>query len=308
MRSIYSKIAKYFHRITYIPNSFFDVRSAVAAALGFLALNIVYNIAILKATLLDGTVTALFTPLLLLATLFIYSKMLGNLKKELLIPRRWVNYGAIMLVVVAISEKLLYDYLSRTPGINLAILIAALVTIMSFVFNTIMNLWLKMSDKNLLILQHICDSGTLYRAVYDYAWQWLDWTNALKMEHGRNVKTFVKNFQIRQAADFFDNYVTLTPYVVAYGTPEVVAEYKNIMLQLVAINNIRNEIIIKGHISDLDIQRLQGRRGDMLLSLELLMVGMKAGAEDLTEEQRQNLLDLLRAREDISTLKNRILF
>ena len=303
---MFRRLGKYLNKILYIPNSFFDVRSTMIFVSLVFLVNFCYDFFFLKDNLFSAFSSALFYPLILLAAILVYSRILGNLKRELLIPRRWVNYGAALLVAVVVLEKFVYDFFFRGTN-NLPLVLVAFITVISLVFNSTMNLWLKMSDKNLGALQRITGRDSLYNALYAYAWQWLEWVNNLALEK-ENVNKFIKSFHVREASDFFDNYVTITPYVVAYASEDVIREYKNLMLQIVAMNNIRTDMIDSGFASERNLLKLKGRQGDILLSLELMMVAMKHETTPMTSEERNDLIDLIRSRQEIRTLKNRILF
>ena len=308
LKNKYSDIKISLNKITFIPNSFFDVRFIAFIFAIIFFLDFFYGIFILKDTIVFSFFSALFYPAVLLMLFLIYTKILANLKKDLLIPRRWVNFGISIIIMIVIAEKLIFDWVFKTST-NLPLVLVAFVTIVSIVFGAIMNLWLKISDKNISKIHDINNKNTLYKVLFEYGWEWMEWVHKINLEK-TSIKFFIKNFHVREASDFFDNYTTFTPYVLSYASQKIIGEYRNLMLQIVEINNIRIDIIKKGYHNQTDIERLLGRKGDMLLSLEFMFLYMKEEIEnrELTQSEKEIFIDIIRNRNKIKTLKDKVIF
>lgn len=307
VKAIKNIIKQLVNKILFIPGSFFDVRSISILFVGIFISDFTYKMIFTKNTIFMSAISAMFYPIILGLTLFIYSKILSSLKKDLLIPRKWVNFGMTIVIIFIVGEKLVWDFLLKDTT-QISLVIVAFVSIITFIFTNMMNMWLKISDKNLKALQDIVDKESLYRVLFDYTWQWLGWINNVNVEK-ENIRSFIKNFHIQEGASFFDNYLALTPYVAAYGSHSSIQEYNNIMLQIVEMNNIREEIISRGWANDKNLLKLRGRKGDCIVALEMLMMNMKSELIDgMTSEEQEEMLTLIRAREKMITLKDKVLF
>ena len=305
-QKIINTFKQIFNKMLFIPSSFFDVRSVSLLFIFVFIADLFYKLYFTDSSLLISILSAMFYPIILAIVLFTYSKILANLKKDLMIPRKWVNFGMAIVIMFIVGEKLVYDFVLKDTG-NIQLVMVVFVSIITFVFTSMMNMWMKISDKNLKAIQDIADRESLYRVLYDYSWQWLSWMNKVSVDK-ENIRTFIKNFHVQEGASFFDNYLALTPYVVSYGSRNTIREYNNIMLQIVEMNNIRSEIITKGYAGNKNLELLSARRADSILALELLMVKMKTELTEVSEDEQNDMLILIRAREEMITLKDKVLF
>ena len=142
VKAIKNIIKQLVNKILFIPGSFFDVRSISILFVGIFISDFTYKMIFTKNTIFMSAISAMFYPIILGLTLFIYSKILSSLKKDLLIPRKWVNFGMTIVIIFIVGEKLVWDFLLKDTT-QISLVIVAFVSIITFIFTNMMNMWIK---------------------------------------------------------------------------------------------------------------------------------------------------------------------
>lgn len=219
-----------------LPASVFDIR-VISATFAIVFVSTVAYRVVSGETVIGAAYHGLYYVAALLLSLYIYIRILKVFKYDLYVPRKWVNFAAVFVfssgALLLISLSIFFKDVRNTPYLAIAF-----ATAIGIIVNVMLNALMKVSDKNVSKMNSIVSRDSMYHVLNEQLWNL-----HRKLSEGSNERSLLKTLPTKEALDFYDLYVTVTPYMLFYASPQVVSMYTELFATMRMLFDLREKVM-----------------------------------------------------------------